>query len=137
MPEGSDAVGQTVRANVVARIGAVSLAGLALGACLDKSDLPRQLAGADPERGRETAERVACAACHEIPGIAWPKGQVGGPLAGFANRPMIAGRLPNQPDVLVRWLIDAPSLSPGTGMPPQPLTTAQARDVAAYLYTLR
>ena len=39
-------------------------------------------------------------------------------------------------DVLVRWLIDAPSLDPGTGMPPMPLTQAQARDVAAYLYEL-
>ena len=57
-------------------------------------------------------------------------------LAGFGARPFIAGRLPNQPGVLTRWLIDAPSLDPGTAMPPMPLNQAQARDVAAYLYTL-
>ena len=49
---------------------------------------------------------------------------------------MIAGRLPNQPDVLTAWLIDAPSLAPGTAMPPSPITEAEARDIAAWLYTL-
>lgn len=132
MPEGQDAVGPNVRAGIVA----MSVAGLALGACMDKSGLPRALAGADPERGRRAAERLACGACHDIPGVAWPRGRMGGPLAGFASRPLIAGRFPNQPDVLVRWLVDAPSLAPGTGMPPQALTAAEARDVAAYLYTL-
>ena len=126
------AVGPDVRAGIVA----VSVAGLALGACLDTSGLPRRLAGADPDRGRRIADRVACAACHQIPGIPWPRGRVGGSLDGFADRPLIAGRFPNQPRVLVRWLRDAPSLAPGTGMPPQALTAAEARDVAAYLYTL-
>lgn len=81
-------------------------------------------------------DRVGCAAYHVIPGIDWPQGVAGPSLEGFASRPMIAGRLPNQPGVLTAWLVDAPSLSPGTGMPPMPLTEAEARDVAAYLYTL-
>ncbi|MEW5687141.1 MAG: c-type cytochrome [Pseudomonadota bacterium] len=110
---------------------------LTAAACADKSGGPRQLAGADAERGRQTAERLACAACHEIPGVAWPQGRVGGSLTGFAGRPLIAGRFRNQPDVLVRWLSDAPSLDPSTGMPPLPITAAEARDVAAYLYTLK
>ena len=117
---------------------AVSLAlgPLALGGCADKSDLPRQIAQGDASRGLEIVREVGCAACHKIPGVAWPEGRTAGNLAGFGARPLIAGRLPNQPDVLVRWLIDAPSLDPGTGMPPMPLTQAQARDVAAYLYEL-
>lgn len=105
-------------------------------ACADKTDMPRHLTGADPVRGQAVVERVGCAACHTVPDVAWPKGSVGGPLAGFATRPLIAGRLPNRPDVLVTWLRDAPSLSPQTGMPPMPITEAEARDVAAYLYTL-
>ena len=105
-------------------------------ACADKASLPRQLAGADPARGLATIERSACGACHTIPGTAWPQGQVGGALAGFGERALIAGRFPNQPDVLVQWLRDPPSLSPETGMPPTVLTDSQARDVAAYLYTL-
>ena len=86
--------------------------------------------------GREIIERVGCASCHAIPGVAWPVGRTAGSLKGFGARPMIAGRLPNQPDVLVRWLINAPSLDPQTGMPPMPLNEAEARDVAAYLYSL-
>lgn len=114
----------------------MSLAALAIAACAEKPVLPRQFAGADPERGRAIAERLACAACHDIPGIHWPRGRVGGPLAGFSARPLIAGRFPNQPDILVQWLRDAPSLAPATAMPPQHLSPAEARDVAAFLYTL-
>lgn len=106
-----------------------------LGACAGEPP-PRKIAGADPERGLRLFEREGCATCHEAPDVAWPKGRVGGALAGFADRPMIAGRFPNQPDTLVRWLRDAPALSPETAMPPSGLTEAEARDVAAYLYTL-
>ncbi|MBU1385127.1 MAG: c-type cytochrome [Alphaproteobacteria bacterium] len=114
----------------------VSLATLLLGACGETSIPARTIAGADPARGLAVMERVGCAACHAIPGIAWPNGLTGPPLEGFAARPMIAGRLPNQPDVLTAWLIDPPALSPDTGMPPSPISEAEARDIAAYLYTL-
>ena len=115
----------------------MSATALLAGACQDGAALPRPLAGADPSRGREIAERVACAACHDIPDISWPRGRMGGSLAGFASRPLIAGRFPNQPDVLVRWITDAPAMAPDTGMPPQPLDPDEVRDVAAWLYTLR
>lgn len=61
---------------------------------------------------------------------------MGGALKGFGARSMIAGRFPNQPDVLVRWIRDAPSLSPETAMPASGLSDAEATDVAAYLYSL-
>ncbi|MES2035381.1 MAG: c-type cytochrome [Pseudomonadota bacterium] len=115
----------------------VAIAALTLVcACADKTAAPRPIAGADPERGLAVMEQAGCGACHDVPGLDWPRGTVGGPLAGFGSRTLIAGRFPNQPDVLVTWLRDAPSLSPTTGMPPMPITDAQARDVAAYLYTL-
>lgn len=120
-------------------IGAVLLtAGLfgGLSACADKADAPRSLAQADPAEGLKLIERHGCAACHVIPGVRWPQGRTGGSLAGVGARPMIAGRLPNQPDVMTRFVRDAPSLLPDTGMPPMPLSESEARDVAAYLYTL-
>lgn len=107
-----------------------------LCACAQKGDLPRQIAGADPAHGLDLIQAVGCAACHAVPGIDWPRGSSGGSLSGFGRKPLIAGRLPNQPDVLIAWLRDPPALVPGTAMPPSPLTEAQARDVAAYLYTL-
>lgn len=115
--------------------GVISAA-LLLCACVDKTEPPRSIMGADAGRGLAVVERVGCAACHVIPGVRWPEGQAGPSLKGFADSPMIGGRFPNRPDVLVDWLIDAPSLSAETAMPAMPLTQAEARDVAAYLYTL-
>ena len=115
---------------MAAMIGLASLA-----ACAEKPE-SRAIGGADPKRGLAVVESHGCGACHQIPGVDWPRGQVGGSLAGFADRALIAGRHPNQPDVLMRWLRDPPALSPDTAMPASNLTEAQARDVAAYLYTL-
>lgn len=109
---------------------------VAMVACADKADAPRPLAQADATQGLALIERHGCAACHAIPGVRWPQGRTGGNLAGVGARPMIAGRLPNQPEVMAAFVRDAPALLPDTGMPPMPLTDAEARDVAAYLYTL-
>ncbi|WP_426052101.1 c-type cytochrome [Brevundimonas sp. SL161] len=116
---------------------AVALLSLCACACANKTDAPRVIEGGDASHGLIVMKRVGCAACHRVPGVAWPTGKVGGSLDGFAGRSLIAGRFPNQPDTLVRWLRDAPSLSSETGMPPMPITDADARDIAAYLYTLR
>ena len=86
------------------------------------------------ERGKMAIERVQCAACHEIPGIAWPKGRTGPSLHSFDDRGMIAGSLPNRPDILAAFIRDAPALKPGSPMPAMPVSDAEARDIAAYLY---
>jgi mono/diheme cytochrome c family protein len=80
--------------------------------------------------------RFGCAACHSIPGVDSPRGVVGPPLRGMARRAFIAGQLPNKPEVLVGFLRDPPALVALTGMPNVGLTADQARDIAAYLYTL-
>lgn len=92
--------------------------------------------GADAARGREIIMNVGCASCHIIPGVNWPKGRVGPSLAGFASRPLIAGGHPNDPLVLAEFVRNAPAYIPHGGMPPMPLNEEEARDVAAYLYTL-
>lgn len=108
----------------------------ALMGCAEPSKPTRTLAGTDPARGLQLIHETGCASCHVIPGVRWPQGRTGNALAGIGARPLIAGRLPNQPDVMVAFVRDAPSLLPDTAMPSMPLTDAQARDVAAYLYTL-
>lgn len=115
-------------------ISAVGLLGLA--ACADKAGAPRDLSGADPDEGLRLIRTNGCGACHAIPDAVWPEGRTGGSLAGIGARPMFAGRLPNQPAIMIAFVRDAPSLLPDTGMPPMPLTEAEARDIAAYLYTL-
>lgn len=110
---------------------------VALAACAGGGDPPREIAGADASNGLEVMRRVGCGACHEIPGLDWPRGRAGPSLAGFGQGPLIAGGLPNRPEVLVAFLKDAPALAPDTAMPPMPVTEAEARDMAAYLYARR
>lgn len=108
-----------------------------LTACKPPPDERQHMPQANAENGRLVIERVGCAACHAIPGVNWPKGGLGPSLAGFGKQGLIAGQLPNRPDVLARFVREAPALLPGTTMPAMPLNEKEARDVAAYLYTLR
>jgi cytochrome c len=64
-------------------------------------------------------------------------GLVGPPLAGIASRAYIGGVAPNTPENMVRWLMDPPALAPRTAMPNLGVAPSDARDMAAYLYTLR
>lgn len=98
----------------------------------------KRVQGGDAERGFALIATGAhgCQACHAIPGIRTPKGVAGPALEGMASRSFIAGQLPNRPGVLVAFLQNPPALVPGTGMPNVGLDLQQARDMAAYLYTL-
>ena len=89
---------------------------------------------ASAARGKDAIERVGCGSCHAIAGIGWPKGRAAPELGGFANRALIAGKVPNRPELLAVFVRNAPAVAPGTTMPAMPLTEQEARDVAAYLY---
>jgi cytochrome c2 len=95
------------------------------------------LLNGDPERGRVLIDRFDCGACHTIPGVRGARGAVGPPLIFWSRRTYIAGQLPNTPPNLVRWVRNPQAVEPGTAMPALGLDERQARDVAAYLYTLR
>jgi cytochrome c len=95
------------------------------------------LAHGSPERGKDLTKAYGCGSCHTIPGIVGADATVGPPLAGIAGRSYIAGVLTNEPDHMVRWLVDPPAVDSLTAMPRLGLTPRDARDVAAYLYTLR
>ena len=86
------------------------------------------------ERGLAAIERAGCAACHEIPGIDWPRGRTGPSLARFDDVGAIAGALPNTAEDLAAFVRNAPAAKPGSTMPAMPLSEDEARDVAAYLY---
>lgn len=93
--------------------------------------------GGSVSRGERVIEQFRCGACHTIPGVPDANGLVGPPLLWFARRTYIAGELPNTPANLIHWVRDPPAVEPGTAMPVLGLNEQQARDVAAYLYTLR
>jgi cytochrome c2 len=108
-----------------------------LGACEEPAPPPHlRQAGTAPERGRAVIHAHGCGACHVIPGVEGAVSWVGPPLMEWARRGYVAGRLPNAPEHLVAWLRDPQGISPGSAMPSLGLTEAEARDAAAYLYTL-
>jgi cytochrome c2 len=110
-------------------------AGAALSACGRAQASVVQ--GGDAERGRQTIEAMGCGACHVIAGVPGARGEVGPPLSGVAQRAIIGGVLPNTPENMMAWIEDPPSLAPRTAMPNLGVTPQAARDIVAYLYTLR
>jgi cytochrome c2 len=120
-------------------LSAIGWLGIACADLSGRSPADRkQVLDGDAGRGRAIVAtgEYGCTSCHTIPGIRGPRGVVGPPLEGMAQRAFIAGQLPNKPDVLVAFLQNPASLLPGTGMPDVRLDLRQARDIAAYLYTL-
>ncbi len=94
-------------------------------------------AGGSPARGRRLIREHDCGSCHTIPGITEARGLVAPPLLWFSRRTFIAGEVPNTPANLAQWVRSPESIEPGTAMPTLGLSEQDARDVAAYLGTLR
>lgn len=90
----------------------------------------------DPARGKELLRQLGCRSCHIIPGVRGPGGDAGPSLARWAERQFISGRLVNMPAELAAWIVDPRAIDSGTAMPAVGATAEQARDMAAYLYTL-
>jgi cytochrome c2 len=118
----------------IARISALAFIGL-LSACHGQTDVARPAGSA--RLGAITIGRLACGSCHVIPGIEGADGRVGPPLAHFASQQTIAGKLPNSPEYLKRFLKAPRAIVPNGVMPDLGLSDDQVRDIAAYLYELK
>ena len=93
--------------------------------------------GASVARGKQSLAGFGCGSCHEISGVRVVYGKIGPPLTGVATRAIIAGELANTPENMVRWIRDPQAVEPNTAMPNLGVTEQTARDMVAYLYTLR
>jgi cytochrome c2 len=119
-----------------------SLAAGTLAAC-DSSADPASTAGTpdaaigDVAAGKAAIARVGCGSCHVIPGIAGAVGMVGPPLDHIGSRQFLAGMLHNTPESMVAWLRFPQHVVPGNAMPDMGLSAAEARNIAAYLETLK
>lgn len=116
---------------------ASALALLIAGCSRHEPSRPGPVANADAQRGRTALEHFDCGVCHVIPAVPGAKGQVGPTLEHYARRAYVAGKFPNEPAHLVRWIMDPPALAPRTAMPAMGVSEAQARDMAAYLLAQR
>jgi cytochrome c1 len=133
-----------VRRRCRARVGtfasALAASGLAalLCACTRTSPNPEHIVpGGDAKAGAETIAAFGCGSCHVVPGVTGARGKTGPPLTHFAERSFIAGAVPNNRDNLLRWIRDPQSIQPGTAMPTLGVSESDARNMAAYLYTLK
>lgn len=90
------------------------------------------------ERGKMLAGQYGCNVCHIAPGVDGPQGALGPSLAGIASRPTIsAGTVKNTPENLLQFVQNPSSLNPSSAMPPSGVTPEDAKDIAAYLMTLK
>jgi cytochrome c2 len=103
----------------------------------EAAEQARALTGGDPDRGVSAIARYGCGSCHEIPGIRRANGTVGPPLAGVARRTYLAGHVSNNPQDMMRWIQHPQQIEKGTAMPEMKVSEGDARDITAYLYTLR
>jgi cytochrome c2 len=94
------------------------------------------LTGGNPARGEMLLLRYGCAGCHTIPGVSRATGLVGPSLESVSRRVYIGGMLTNSPDRLAEWIVNPRAVNPKTAMPVTGISSREARDVAAFLYTL-
>ncbi|HEX3990666.1 MAG TPA: c-type cytochrome [Acetobacteraceae bacterium] len=116
---------------------ALSAAGAAMtwSAQHESEAVARAMTGGDASRAPLLIRRYGCAGCHAISGIPGGDGRVGGPLTNIKHRVYVGGVLPNSADNLVRWIVSPQAFSPRSAMPATGISEAEARDVAAYLYS--
>jgi putative membrane protein len=121
------------------RITSAAMLGLFfLVGCRQGSSRNTQLiAGSDHERGQQIMGAYGCPTCHVIPGVRGATGKVGPPLTGVADRVYLAGRVANEPQNMIDWIRNPQKIDPQTAMPNTGVTERDARDIAAYLYTLK
>jgi cytochrome c len=93
--------------------------------------------GGDIDHGNRMMRRYGCNTCHEIPGVAGAMGSTGPSLEGIALRGYLAGRLENNVPNMIQWIRHPHAVDSLTVMPEMGVTEQDARDIAAYLYTLR
>lgn len=117
----------------VAALAAVASCGLGT----QRETPPPALTVGDPLRGADLVRDYGCTSCHQLSDGRGPVGRVGPPLDGVGARQVIAGRLPNTPGNLQAWIRDPQEIVPGSVMPDLGVTEVDARDITAYLYTLR
>jgi cytochrome c1 len=94
------------------------------------------LTGGEPPRGKELIAGYGCGGCHTVPGVRGATGLSGPSLLRFGQRTYIAGQRRNTPQNLVPWLRHPQHIERGTAMPEMSVSEQDARDMAAFLYTL-
>jgi cytochrome c len=120
----------------LAAIAIMVTAAVAWGVSTSRDEaIARALTGGDPSQGPSLIRRFGCGGCHTISALPGANGKVAAPLDEIRKRVYIGGVTLNSPDNLVRWIVAPRTFSPQTAMPATGISEAEARHVAAFLYT--
>ena len=98
---------------------------------------PPPALGGNPENGKLLLRQFACGSCHDIPGVVAAPGKVGPPRGGVGRRVYLAGVLPNTPERMAQFIRAPQNADPRSAMPDLGVTEEHARDMVAYLYSLK
>lgn len=115
---------------------AAALSCVSAAGCGRSTDASKAKQIGNVSRGAALISWYGCGTCHSVPGVPGANALVGPPLDHFAQRGYVAGMLRNTPDNLIRWIRDPQKIVPGNAMPALGIDEHDARDIAAYLYTL-
>jgi cytochrome c len=108
---------------------------LLLAAC-KRPESASPVAG-DPARGKQLIEQYGCNSCHIVPGVEGAKGMVGPSMEHIASRQIIAMKLPNTQPNMTAYIQNPQMTDPQNAMPNLDVKPDEARDMVAYLYTLK
>jgi cytochrome c oxidase subunit 2 len=119
------------------QVEAEAPASYAAWATHQQADAPASTGNTLAQRGSTVFLQRKCAACHAIAGTA-ATATIGPDLTHLASRRTIAaGMLPNTRGYLAGWIVDAPSIKPGVGMPAINMPPDELQALLAYLETLK
>lgn len=113
------------------------LAGPLVASCDRETDRPIVNLSGDAHKGADLIARYGCGGCHDIPHIAGANGNVGPPLSHVGTRAYLAGFVRNSPDNMALWIQDPQRILPGNAMPTMGISEKDARDITAFLYSLK
>jgi cytochrome c len=108
---------------------------LLLAAC-KRPESAAPVAG-DANRGKQLIEQYGCNSCHIVPGVEGAKGMVGPSLEHIASRQIFAMKLPNTQANMTAYIQNPQMADPQNAMPNLGVKPDEARDIVAYLYTLK
>jgi len=134
---GRAVVAATIALAVLVIGSAAALAGVYIEAQKQSWSTAASMTKGDPARGRDAISLYGCGSCHSIPGVRNADALVGPPLDRIGSRAFVGGVVKNTPDNLISWIQNPPALDDKTAMPNLGVTPTDARDIAAFLYTLR
>jgi cytochrome c1 len=99
--------------------------------------ISRESSGGRAGRAPKLLRDYGCTACHTIPAVRGANADVGPPLSRIGRRSYLAGRIQNTPENMYRWIRNPESVDERSAMPNTGVSDRDARDIVAYLYTLR